>query len=287
MLYLIGLGLGDVEDIGVRGLRIARQAVRVYFEMYTAILDGPDNGIPALEKLLERSVIPADRETLEEKADDILDGADKDDVVVLVVGDPMAATTHSDLILRAKTKNIPVKIIHNSSIISAVGATGLQVYRFGIVVSIVFWTETWKPRSFAQHISQNLQRGLHTLCLLDIRVKEPDMQALIRGRRVYEAPRFMTVAQAASQLLEIVRHPDPSTDTEPPVAFTADTPCVGIARLGLQTERMVAGRLRDLAEVDLGGPLHSLIVCGQLHPLEVEFLRTFALNDFLDSVPTG
>lgn len=46
---------------------------------------------------------------------------------------PCRATTHSDLQLRAKALEIPVKIIHNASIMNAVGACGLQLYRFGEV----------------------------------------------------------------------------------------------------------------------------------------------------------
>ena len=38
MLYLVGLGLGDVTDITVRGLEIVRGAQRVYLEAYTSIL---------------------------------------------------------------------------------------------------------------------------------------------------------------------------------------------------------------------------------------------------------
>ena len=37
-------------------------------------------------------------------------------------------------------------------------------------VSIPFWTETWQPDSFYDKICENLSRGLHTLCLLDIKV---------------------------------------------------------------------------------------------------------------------
>lgn len=43
------------------------------------------------------------------------------------------ATTHTDLELRARDLGIPVKIIHNASIMNAVGVCGLQLYRFGEV----------------------------------------------------------------------------------------------------------------------------------------------------------
>ena len=38
VFYLIGLGLGDPEDITVKGLRIVKAASRVYLEAYTSVL---------------------------------------------------------------------------------------------------------------------------------------------------------------------------------------------------------------------------------------------------------
>ena len=38
MLYFIGLGLGDAEDVTVKGLKIIKRASRVYLEAYTSIL---------------------------------------------------------------------------------------------------------------------------------------------------------------------------------------------------------------------------------------------------------
>jgi diphthine synthase len=96
----------------------------------------------------------------------ILEQAKTDDVAFLVIGDPLGATTHTDLVLRARQLSIPTQIVHNASIITAVGVTGLQLYSFGETVSIPFWTESWKPDSFWDKIAQNKQRGLHTLCLL-------------------------------------------------------------------------------------------------------------------------
>ena len=38
MLYLIGLGLADEQDITIKGLEVVRKAKRVYLEAYTSIL---------------------------------------------------------------------------------------------------------------------------------------------------------------------------------------------------------------------------------------------------------
>lgn len=64
---------------------------------------------------------------MEQDADDILAESGDKDVALLVVGDPFGATTHTDLVLRAKEKSIPYQVVHNASIMNAVGCCGLQV----------------------------------------------------------------------------------------------------------------------------------------------------------------
>ena len=44
-----------------------------------------------------------------------------------VVGDPFGATTHTDLVLRAKEVGVPFQVVHNTSILNAIGCCGLQV----------------------------------------------------------------------------------------------------------------------------------------------------------------
>lgn len=77
-----------------------------------------------------------------------------------------SATTHIDLVIRSKELNIEVQVVHNASILTAVGCCGLQLYRFGEIVSIPLWSDTWKPTSYLDKIIENRKRGLHTLCLL-------------------------------------------------------------------------------------------------------------------------
>jgi len=45
--------------------------------------------------------------------------------------------------------------------------------------------------SFYDKIAANRKLGLHTLCLLDIKVKEPNLEALCRGKTIYEPPRWV------------------------------------------------------------------------------------------------
>ena len=113
MLYFVGLGLGDVKDITVKGLEIVRKCDRVYLEAYTSVLTYGGKG--ALEEFYGRcDLIEADRDLVESGADAILENADTLDVAFLVVGDPFGATTHTDLLLRAKGKTIVICVYYNA-----------------------------------------------------------------------------------------------------------------------------------------------------------------------------
>lgn len=273
MLYLIGMGLGDEKDITLRGLEIVRKCERVYLEAYTSLLSFglSNNAVSTLEDLYGRPVILADREMVEQGMEQILEESCTSDVAFLVVGDPFGATTHSDLVVRARKMGVEVKVIHNASVMNAVGVCGLQLYRFGETISIPFFTETWKPDSFYDKIKTNRQLGLHTLCLLDIRVKEPSIESLCRGKKDYEPPKFMTINTAIEQLLEIEEKRAES-------AYNGDTHCVGLVRLGSEMQKIVAGSMKDLLTIDFGLPLHCLVIVGKTHPLEEEMLEFYAMS---------
>ena len=182
------------------------------------------------------------------------------------------ATTHSDLVLRARELSIPVRTIPNASILTAIGATGLQLYNFGQTVSMVFFTNRWRPSSFYDRIKENVRIGLHTLILLDIKVKEQSLENMVQGRKIYEPPRYMTVAQCAQQMLE-------TEEERKEGVYSEDSLAIGAARVGSKDQNFVVGTLKELCEADLGPPLHSLVLVGnRRHELERDFIRPFAVN---------
>ncbi|KAI0161921.1 Diphthine synthase [Hypoxylon sp. FL1284] len=271
MLYLVGLGLSDETDITVKGLEVVKKASRVYLEAYTSILL-VDQSI--LEKYYGRSIVVADREMVESNSDEILRDAQIVDVAFLVVGDPFGATTHTDLVLRARELSIPVQTVPNASIMSGIGATGLQLYNFGQTVSMVFFLDNWRPASFYDRIKENRTIGLHTLVLLDIKVKEQSLENMARGRKIYEPPRYMTVGQCAQQMLEI-------EDEKKETVYGPESLAIGAARVGGRSEKFVAGTLQQLCDTDeaLGAPLHSLVLLGRrAHELERDYTREFAVD---------
>ena len=119
---MIGLGLSDEKDISVKGLEAVKRSKKVYLEKYTAVLMCDKE---KLEKFYEREVIEADREFVESECDGMIDEAKDDEICFLVVGDPFCATTHSDLYLRCIQKGVRVEVIHNASIVSAMGCCGM------------------------------------------------------------------------------------------------------------------------------------------------------------------
>ena len=76
--------------------------------------------------------------------------------------------------------------------------------------------------------------------------------------------------QALEQLLEIVNGKEAA-------AYDEDTLCVGIARVGSPDQQISFGSMKHLKNVDFGSPLHSLVIVGDLHPLEREFLTRFKM----------
>lgn len=269
VLYIVGLGLGDERDVTLRGLDAIKKSDRIFLEMYTSILSIDHT---RLEEFYGKKVVVADRNMVESEAERIYEPARDGNVSMLVVGDPVCATTHTDIMIRAREYGVKVELIHNASVMGAAGCCGLQLYNFGQTVSIPFFDDKWRPTSFYPKILYNRGGGMHTLCLLDIKVKEPDFEAMTRGRTVYLPPRYMSVNTAAEQLIEAEeRHGEEAFDP-------AETLCVGMARLGRPDELIRAGTLEEMIGVDFGEPLHCLIICGEVHELEMEMLSHFLVE---------
>lgn len=265
-LYMIGLGLYDEKDITLRGLETIKQCEYVYLEHYTSILQ---TSVESLEHLYGKTIILADRESVEQQSETMLEHAKTKDVAFLVVGDPMCATTHTDLFLRAHEQNITIKIIHNASIINAVGATGLEVYKFGKTTSITFEDQGWLPETPYNVIKNNSENNLHTLCLLDIKVKEAKKEDILKDKDAYLEPRYMTIKQALEILLKL-------EDKKQEHIISKDTLVIGIARIGADDQLIKSGTVEELMNKEFGKPLHSLIVPAKnLHFIEEDMLNIF------------
>jgi diphthine methyl ester synthase len=245
-LYFIGIGLDDEKDITLKGLEAVKSCAHVYLESYTSKLNCP---IENLEHLYGKNIILADRELVEKRAYEILEDAKAKDVAFLVIGDIFGATTHTDLMLRARKMNIDCVFIHNASIMNAIGVVGLELYKFGKTTSIPFSTKSFNPETAYDVIKDNKGVGLHTLVLLDLNPKEN---------------KFLTVNDGIKKLMEIEEKRNEGI-------ITPDSMIIGCARIGGDF-KIVSGTAKELLDVDFGKPLHCLIVPGKLHFIEEEAL---------------
>jgi len=253
-LAFVGLGLWSERSISLLGVEEAKMADIVFAELYTSLM--PELNLSKLEKLIGKRVHVVLRHDLEEDCGKrILETARKAKAVLLVPGDPLIATTHVDLRIRAEKQGIKTKIVQGASIISAVmGLSGLQNYKFGRSVTIPFLNVGATDSTPYNTIARNQKAGLHTLCFLDVRAEER---------------RYMTVEEAFSVLSAL-------ESKKQHHAVTDDTLAIGIARAGSENPDVKADYVKRLRAFDFGRPPHSLVFPGRLHFMEAEALITLA-----------
>jgi diphthine synthase len=242
MLTFVGLGLWDEKDVSLRGLEVIKKADLVYAEFYTSKIFP----VEKMESIYGKRINVLSREDIENNPDEILENAKSKYVVLLVGGDPMIATTHVDLRLRADERGIETKIIHSSSIYSAVpGLTGLQAYKFGRSASIP-WPYGKIPETPYDVVILNRKNGLHTLLYLELTMK---------------------ISDALGYLSEV----DKSRKEN-----IKGGVWVGLSRVGSPSPLIKAGEFDLIRNFDFGEPPHVLVAAGKLHFMEEESLRRFA-----------
>lgn len=251
-LVFVGLGLDDERGITLRGLEEAKGADIVFAEFYTSALS--EGSIERLEALLGKKITVLGREEVED-ATAILSACKEKKVALLVAGDPMSATTHVDLRIRAHMAGVQTRVLHGPSVFTSVaGLLGLQHYKFGRTTTLPFPQEGYSPTSPYEVIQENTSRGLHTLVLLDIDAA---------------GSRYMTANEGLHLLIDMERRVGKG--------LIMDDTLVGVvARAGSDDCVAAAGPVSKMLDREFGPPLHSLVVPGKLHFMEEEALKTFA-----------
>lgn len=239
-LYMIGLGLGDHKDISLYGLEVVKKCNSIYLESYTSVLGC---SIKDLESLYKKKIIIADRNLVENEAEQtILKDAKEEDAAFLVIGDVFSATTHMDLYMRARNKGINVEVIHNASVLTAIGITGLEIYKFGKVTSIPFNNK--EVNSPIEIYNANQKINAHTLFLLDL---DPINK------------KFLSINEAAKYLLD---------------KGVKDVAGVGCAALGGDKPEIKYAKLSELAKFKFTKYPQCLILPSKsLHFMEEEVLE--------------
>jgi len=251
-LVFIGLGLHDEKGLSIRGQEEAKSCEFLFAEFYTAVM--PGLSMDSLVRLVGRQVQLLSRKEVEERPEQtILAKSKSSKVGFFVPGDPMVATTHVDLRIRAQKAGIRTRIIHAASVASAAaGVSGLQSYKFGRTVTIPISPQGQLPESILTNLKANSAAVLHTLVLLEIDV---------------ENNRHLTIPEALKKLV--------SNQDRTGGAVGTQTLIVGIARIESPDMMVRAGTVSDLMKEDFGKPPYVLIIPARLHFVEAEALELF------------
>ena len=238
MLYIIGLGLNK-NSITKEGLEAISKSKKVYLENYT--VDFPYTLHELTEVLGAKKIIPLERERVENLS--FIDEAKKLNIALLVYGSPLTATTHIAIIDECIKSNIKYKVIYNASILDAVAASGLQLYKFGKVASMPAWKKSFEPDSFMEIVKQNQSQQAHSLILIDIGL---DFDRAIEQLKI-------SAEKHSIPLKKIIIY----------------------QALGTKNQKIMFRKIEDVEGWTGVKKPYCLIIPSKLHFLEKEFLKNF------------
>ena len=271
MLHLIGIG-AKKEHINPEMLGVIKKSDYIFLEYYTSFYQ---DSFEELEKYLDKKIILANRELIETKIEDeILEKAKTKEVSILILGDPLIATTHIDLLLRAKQINIETKIYNNISIGNHITRTGLQFYKFGKFTSIPFFNEKFMPRTPYLVYHDNHKMGAHSLFLLDLNPTN--------DKAYFNKDKFMSASKAFNFLLNIpkIMLENEEIEEKDSQIISEEDKGVICSRLGFDDEKIIYGKISELIKFDEKNNLKEpicIIIPGDLHEIEEQYLNQFKI----------
>jgi diphthine synthase len=256
MLWFVGIGINGYRGLSIAALDVLRKCDIVYIERFTGVLTEVD--IQGLNSLLEMHTIPVQRWFVEDGRD-LLEAARTKDVALVTYGDPLIATTYSELRSRATKNSIKTAILHSASgIASIIGESGLHVYKFGRMVTMT--SELHSAVTVYNTIFQNLLAGSHTLILTEYNHNDESKE-----------PFFLDPSSVFKMLLDAER-------AHKHEIFSDDTFAVVASRVGMQDQKITSGKVKSLMKLEFGIGPHSVIITGALHFTETQALASVTEN---------
>jgi diphthine synthase len=256
MLWFVGTGIDGYRGLTIAALEVLRKCEIVYIERFTSALSEED--IKGLNSLLEKPTEPVQRWFVEDGRD-IIESARTKDVALVTYGDPLIATTHSELRSRAARNSIKTAVLHSASgIASTIGESGLHVYKFGRMVTIM--SEFHSAITVYDTIFQNLLVGSHTLILTEYSYNDES-----------KTPFFLNPSSVFNMLLD-------AEGTHKQQIISEDTFAVVASRVGMKDQKIISGKIRSLKQLEFGMGPHSVIITGTLHFTETQALDSLTEN---------
>ncbi len=258
MLWIIGIGISGYRGISTEALEVLEKCDKIYLERFTSPLS--ENDIRNLSILIAKNghdhdIIKVERWFIEDGRE-LIDQSKFKNIALLTYGDPLVATTFTELQVRAVKRSIKVKIIHAASgITSLIGESGLHIYKFGRTVTMMSGFQSYI--SVYNTILNNLLAGNHTLVLTEY--------ANNNDKLFFLDPRYFF--ERMLQAEEDTRYG----------AFSQDTFAIVASRIGTDQQRIESGKVKSLIK-DYGTGPHSIIVTASLHFTELDAVKSLTVN---------
>mgnify|MGYP002819955664 FL=1 len=233
---------------------VARSCSNRFLEGYTAILPPEQEDklreiVGDWEKIMRPRV---------EQPDELLELARNDSVALLIVGDPMQATTHIDLEARCNELDINFNIVPGITATSlAVSLSGLQSYRFGRQVTIPYSYGSYLPTSPLEMIYKNYENNLHSLILFDL---DPTGMGI-------EKPRPMAPSNAISLLIKM--EGKLAEKGENISCKVSDFEGILLTDISLDTQKIRSGKMSEISKLN-DGRIHCLVIAAKMNQNEAE-----------------
>lgn len=255
MLWFVGTGIGGYRGLSFAALDVLKKCDTIYLERFTSHLS--DSDLEALESLVGKEIKPVRRWFVEDGRE-ILETARSSEVALVSYGDPLIATTHSELRTRASRNSVKTSVLHSASgITSTIGEIGLHIYKLGRIVTIM--SERNSAVSAYNAIFDNLLAGNHTLVLTEYNSGGDGEPFFLGPNAVFE----MLMQAEADQQYGV---------------FSADTFAIVASRVGTSDQNIVSGKVESLRQSSFGPGPHSVIITGMLHFTESDSLLSLTRN---------
>jgi len=271
MLHLMGIGYKK-EHITIEEMEILKNSDKIFLEYYTSFFE---NSFEELEEFIGKKITICDRDLIESRIEEeIINPAKDKEISLIILGDPLIATTHTDLLLRAKELEVEAKVYNNVSVGNFITRTGLQFYKFGKITSIPFFSEKFMPRTPYLVYLDNVRIGAHSLFLLDL---NPSNDVAYKGHE-----RYLKAYKSLEFLKDIPKLMLENEEIEEKdiVEITDETEAIICSRLGFSDEKIIYGEVKSLVEYDKNNDLKEpicVIIPGDMHEMEQTFLEQFRI----------
>ena len=273
-LILIGIGPGDISLMTNEAIEAAKSADYRRYEAYTALW--PEEQLLALENIvgtIEKVMRPE-----VENPEILFEMAKESIVALLIVGDPLQATTHVDLQLQAEEAGVNCRVIHGISITNIVtGAIGLSNYKFGRQTTLTYPYSDWIATSPLEVIAMNMGLGHHTLALLDL---DPTGAGTGQQRPMMPSDAVESMVSMINKLKgDLGEFPNESPYETLKIEYLKtilnmalnEFRVVLCSDMGTSSQNIISTNLEDLAQIN-GGSMNCLVFLGNTSDVEEKAL---------------